>query len=203
METIKKHQSSKKHEHGKMPIILYFIGLLLAFIGLFLTTKNTLAANIFFSIASISAGYYVIILEGIGETVKHTKKRKRFSPNSHILMGLAALGASFIGNFWEGTLLILIFSGAHFLEDYAEGRSKREITKILEMNPTTAWLIQENGEVKIVQVKDLKIGDHLQVLNGDQIPIDGVILSGSSSIDESSISGESIPREKTKNDEVF
>ena len=109
METIKKHQSSEEHEHGKMPIILYFIGLLLAFIGLFLTTKNTLAANIFFSIASISAGYYVIILEGIGETVKHTKKRKRFSPNSHILMGLAALGASFIGNFWEGTLLILIF----------------------------------------------------------------------------------------------
>lgn len=203
METIKKHQSSKKHEHGKMPIVLYFIGLLLAFIGLFLTIKNTLAANIFFSIASISAGYYVIILEGIGETVKHTKKRKRFSPNSHILMGLAALGASFIGSFWEGTLLILIFSGAHFLEDYAEGRSKREITKILEMNPTTARLIQENGEVKIVQVKDLKVGDHLQVLNGDQIPIDGVILSGSSSIDESSISGESIPREKSKNDEVF
>jgi Cd2+/Zn2+-exporting ATPase len=43
-------------------------------------------------------------------------------------MGLAAIGASLMGNFWEGTLLILIFSGAHFLEEYAEGRSKREIT---------------------------------------------------------------------------
>ena len=128
---------------------------------------------------------------------------KNFTPNSHILMGLAALGASLIGNFWEGTLLILIFSGAHFLEDYAEGRSKREITKLLEMNPTTARLITSNGKTKIVNVDKLKVDDQLQVLNGDQIPIDGVILSGSTSIDESSINGESIPKEKTKGDIVF
>lgn len=70
-------------------------------------------------------------------------------PNSHILMGLAAIGASLMGNFWEGTLLILIFSGAHFLEDYAEGRSKREITKLLEMNPTTARLILPDGSTKM------------------------------------------------------
>ena len=56
---------------------------------------------------------------------------------------------------------------------------------------------------QIVEVKDLKVGDHLQVLNGDQVPIDGVILSGTTSIDESSISGESIPREKYKGDQVF
>ena len=213
METIQEQQSQEKHnhnhnhdhdhDHGKMPVVLYFIGLALAVIALFLNEDYQLMRNILFSIATISAGYHVIILEGLGETIENSKVQKKFMPNSHILMGLAAIGASLTGNFWEGTLLILIFSGAHFLEDYAEGRSKREITKLLEMNPTTARLIQPDGSTKNVDVSELKVGDQLQVLNGDQVPIDGVILSGSTSIDESSINGESIPKEKSKGDDVF
>ncbi len=207
MEDIHEHQShgnhSHDHDHGKMPIISYFVGLGLAIFALFLNDENLILQNILFSIATITAGYHVIILEGIGETIANTKIKKKFTPNSHILMGLAAIGASLIGNFWEGTLLILIFSGAHFLEDYAEGRSKREVTKLLEMNPTTARLILPDGNTKIVDVNELKVGDQLQVLNGDQVPIDGIILSGTTSIDESSINGESIPKEKSKGDGVF
>ncbi|MDJ1154458.1 heavy metal translocating P-type ATPase [Macrococcus psychrotolerans] len=211
METTKEQHSQEKekhnhdhdHNHGKMPIILYFIGLALAIVALFLSGEYQLTKNIMFSLATISAGYHVIVLEGLGETIENTKANNKFTPNSHILMGLAAIGASAIGNFWEGTLLILIFSGAHFLEDYAEGRSRREITKLLEMNPTTARLILPDGNTKIVDVSELTVGDQLQVLNGDQVPIDGVILSGSTSIDESSINGESIPNEKTKGDTVF
>lgn len=205
VKTIQEQQSQEKHnhDHGKMPVVLYFIGLALAVIALFLNEDYQLMRNILFSIATISAGYHVIILEGLGETIENSKVQKKFMPNSHILMGLAAIGASLTGNFWEGTLLILIFSGAHFLEDYAEGRSKREITKLLEMNPTTARLILPDGSTKNVDVSELKVGDQLQVLNGDQVPIDGVILSGSTSIDESSINGESIPKEKSKGDGVF
>ena len=66
------------------------------------------------------------------------------------------------------------FSGAHFLEDYAEGKSKREITKLLEMNPTTAKLILPDGNTKIVDVSELKVGDQLQVLNGDQFQLMGL-----------------------------
>lgn len=197
------HNHNHDHDHGKMPIILYIIGLVLALIALFLNEEYVVIKNILFSIASISAGYHVILLEGVGETVENTKAKKKFTPNSHILMGLAALGASLIGNFWEGTLLILIFCGAHFLEEYAEGRSKREIKKLLEMNPSTARLIMSDGNTKIVDVNELKVGDRLQVLNGDQVPIDGVILSGNTSIDESSINGESIPKEKSQGDVVF
>ncbi len=207
MEDIHEHQShgnhSHDHDHGKMPIISYFVGLGLAIFALFLNDENLILQNILFSIATITSGYHVIILEGIGETIANTKIKKKFTPNSHILMGLAAIGASLIGNFWEGTLLILIFSGAHFLEDYAEGRSKREVTKLLEMNPTTARLILPDGNTKIVDVNELKVGDQLQVLNGDQVPIDGIILSGTTCIHESSINGESIPKEKSKGDGVF
>ena len=118
-------------------------------------------------------------------------------------MTLAAIGAVFLGDYDEGALLILIFSGAHFLEEYAEGRSKREITALLKMNPTKARLRQENGEYAMVEVETLKIGDQLKVLPGDQVPTDGVILEGSSTLNESSINGESMPQEKTVGAEVY
>ena len=150
----------------------------------------------------VVAGYQVIF-EGIGETITESIRLKKFWPNVHILMTLAAIGAVFLGDYDEGALLILIFSGAHFLEEYAEGRSKREITALLKMNPTKARLRQENGEYAMVEVETLKIGDQLKVLPGDQVPTDGVILEGSSTLNESSINGESMPQEKTVGAEVY
>lgn len=199
------HTSSCGHEHGhgKLPVILYFVGLALTLIALFISEEYTTLKNVLFALATISAGYHVVVLEGIGETIANTKAKGKFTPNSHILMGLAALGAAILGQFWEGALLILIFAGAHFLEHYAEGRSRREISNLLEMNPTTARLLLEDGNTKIVEVSKLQIGDIVQVLNGDQVPIDGKILSGSTTIDESSITGESMPQEKAQGDEVF
>jgi len=197
------HGHSHDHDHGKAPVILYFIGLALFLVATFLGNENVWLINSLFALASLTAGYHVVVLEGLGETIENTKRQRRFTPNSHVLTGLAALGASFLGNFGEGTLLILIFSGAHFLEEYAEGRSKREITKLLEMNPTTARRIMPDGKTEIVDVSALKVGDRLQVLNGDQVPIDGLILSGNTAIDESAINGESIPKEKAEGDLVF
>lgn len=203
MINTKEQEINNVHDSKKLAIIFYFLGLALAIIGLLLNSNNKVLQNILFSIATISAGYHVIILEGLSETIEHTKERKKFTPNAHILMGLAAIGASLIGNFWEGTLLILIFSGASLLEDYAQGKSERAITSLIEMNPTKANLLMANGETKSIDVEDIKIGDKLKVLNGDQVPIDGIILTGSTTIDESSISGESIPKEKSKGDRVF
>lgn len=197
------HSCSHSDGHGKLPITLYFVGLALTIIALFLSDEYLLLKNILFALATISAGYHVVVLEGVGETISNTKAKGKFTPNSHILMGLAALGAAVLGQFWEGALLILIFAGAHFLEEYAEGRSRREISNLLEMNPTTARLVLANGETKLVEVSELAIGDVVQVLNGDQVPIDGTILSGTTSIDEASITGESMPREKTQGDDVF
>lgn len=86
METIEEQQSQEKHnhnhdhEHGKMPIVLYFIGLALAVIALFLNEDYQLMRNILFSIATISAGYHVIILEGLGETIENSKVKKSSCP---------------------------------------------------------------------------------------------------------------------------
>ena len=198
-----RHDHGHNHDHGQTPLVLYFIGLAAALMGLLLNQRPQVLQNSLFALASITAGYHVIILEGLGETIERTKQTKRFTPNSHILMGLAAIGASILGNFWEGSLLILIFSGAHFLEEYAEGQSQREITQLVKLNPTTARLLQTDGTTQQVDVGDLKIGDQLRVLNGDQVPIDGRLLSGSTAIDESAINGESMPAEKVVGDSVY
>ncbi len=192
---------SHHHHHGKQPVILYVVGLVLYFIALLSPLPESLS-NLLMLSAMVVAGYQVIF-EGIGETITESIRLKKFWPNVHILMTLAAIGAVFLGDYDEGALLILIFSGAHFLEDYAEGRSKREITALLKMNPTKARLRQENGEYAMVEVETLKIGDQLKVLPGDQVPTDGVILEGSSTLNESSINGESMPQEKTVGAEVY
>lgn len=191
------------HNHGgALNVIMYFIGLFAFGIGFYLEGDNVLYSNIAFTIAILAAGYH-IILEGIGDTIKNTLSIKKFSPNIHFLMALATAGAVAIGNFEEGALLIIIFAGAHFLEDYVDGKSKREITNLLKMNPTEARILLKNGETKLVSVDEVKVGDVLKVLNGDQIPTDGIILTGTTSVDESSINGESIPKEKSVGDEIF
>ena len=188
------------HDHGKLPVVLFFIGLA-TFAASFMVTEG-LWQNLLGTLTIFLSGYHIIV-EGIEDTINQTKQNKKITPNVHILMTLAAFGAAIIGDFREGALLIVIFAGAHFLEDYAEGKSKREITNLMNMNPTEARLIKADGSTEIVDVSVLKVGDKLQVLNGDQIPTDGKIISGVTSIDESSINGESIPAEKTVGDDVY
>ncbi|MBD9412716.1 HAD-IC family P-type ATPase, partial [Pseudomonas stutzeri] len=114
-----------------------------------------------------------------------------------------AVGAIAIGSYEEAAMLILIFAGADFLEDYVDNKSRKEISALLAMAPLEARRYGHDGEFEVVPVAALKIGDRLQILNGAQVPTDGVIIAGTASLDESAISGESIPREKQVGDEVF
>ena len=207
------HEHSHEHSHGhghhhghdhddSKAVIFYIVGLVLYIIGLVLHFMGNSISTILFILTLILSGYHVT-MEGIEDTIERSKKKGKFQPNVHILMTLAAVGAVLIGNAEEGALLILIFAGAHFLEEYVEEKSRKSLTALLQMNPTQARLIQENGEVVVVEVTDLKIGDTLEVLHGDQVPIDGVITKGLTSIDEATITGESMPRSKGEGDTVF
>lgn len=195
------HHHGHDHDDSKA-VIFYIVGLVLYIIGMVLHFMGNGVANILFILTLILSGYHVT-MEGIEDTIERSKKKGKFQPNVHILMTLAAVGAVLIGNAEEGALLILIFAGAHFLEEYVEEKSRKSLTALLQMNPTQARLIQENGEVVVVEVADLKIGDTLEVLHGDQVPIDGVITKGLTSIDEATITGESMPCSKGEGDSVF
>ena len=186
------------HDHGHTvtsAIFSYVIGLLAFLLG-FIPGQASLLVNVLYSLTVILSGYHVLS-EGLLETWQASYKSRR------LLMGLAALGAMAIGQFQEAALLILIFAGAHFLEDYAEAKSKKEMTSLLAMQPQEARLLAEDGTVNIVPVQDLVVGDRVQVLNGAQIPIDGRIVSGQAVINEAMINGESIPQEKSAGDRGY
>lgn len=201
----KDHDHSHEHDHnhgGKFAIMMFFVGVA-AFIGGFLLEGNHEQwANLAFLLAVVTAGYH-IILEGMGDTFRNSVAAKKFQPNVHFLMALATAGAIAIGNFEEAAMLIVIFAGAHFLEEYVDGKSKREITNLLNLNPTEARILNADGSTQVVPVDQVKVGDTLQVLNGAQVPTDGIILNGTTAIDEASINGESIPKEKNVGDEVY
>src|SRR5699024_8159018 len=162
------HEHDHDHSHeGKSEVILFIAGFVAFLMALFI---NAGALKIYFYIVSLVLSGYHIILEGFIDTFQQTIKRKRFMPNIHILMTLAAVGAVIIGEYMEAALLILIFGGAHFLEHYAEDKSNKEITNLMRINPTSARRILENGNTEMVDVSELNIGDKLSILNGDQIP---------------------------------
>lgn len=123
--------------------------------------------------------------------------------NVDLLMALAAIGACLIGNWFEGAMLTFIFCLSGALEEYATNKSTKEITALMNLSPTKAVRISETGEQAEVDVGELQVNDLVFVAKGSAIPIDGILLDHSTSIDESAISGESVPVEKEPNDDVF
>ena len=184
-----------------LAMILYFIGILIYIIN-FVALIDTVTQELLSTLAMLVSGYHVL-LEGVEETIQNTKKAGKFLPNTHILMALAALGTVLLENASEGALLIFIFAGAHFLEEYVENHSQNEITQLLQLNPTEARRINPDGSIAVVPVSELIVGDHVQVLNGGQVPTDGIILEGIANINEGTINGEAMPCEKTVGDQVF
>lgn len=201
----KMEKNKQKHDHHQhelsWKLVIPFVIALILYIAAFFV-QNELAAMIMNLTAIILAGYHVIY-EGVAATIVDSIRRKRFVPNVHILMLIAAIGTIIIGEYSEATLLILIFAGADYLEAYAQSKSKKEISKLLKLQPVSARKILDDGSIEIVKVEELKIGDRLKVLNGDQVPTDGLVIAGNTTIDEASITGESMPVDKQSGDLVF
>lgn len=123
--------------------------------------------------------------------------------NVEFLMILAAIGASIIGYWTEGAILIFIFALSGALETYTMNKSRKELSALMEMQPDEAWLLKEHGETVRVPVGELNTGDRVAVRPGERIPVDGEIDSGQTAVDESAISGEAIPVSKYQHDNLF
>lgn len=185
--------------HLNIAMKLYLCGLCIFGLSFLAPTP---IQNIGFLLTTGLTGYHVVS-EGLQATLTTSQKYHRFIPNIHLLMFLAALGAILIGSFREAALLMLIFAGAHFLEEYTESKSNREITALLNLNPIKARRLTPQHTVEVIPVTELSVGDQLQVLNGDQVPTDGTITQGTAVINEATITGESLPREKQVGDSVY
>jgi Cd2+/Zn2+-exporting ATPase len=119
-----------------------------------------------------------------------------------LLMVLAALGAASIGQWHEGAILLFLFSLSNVLQDYAIGRSRQAIRGLLKLYPAEAR-IRRNGDVVQVSVSQIRVGDVVLIQPGERIPVDGLVRAGYSTIDQSPITGESMPVEKRQGDRVF
>ncbi|MFN3337768.1 MAG: heavy metal translocating P-type ATPase, partial [Thermomicrobium sp.] len=119
-----------------------------------------------------------------------------------LLMILAALGAALLDAWAEGGILLFLFSLGNALEHYALGRTHRAVRALMSLRPETALLVRGDRE-EVVPVEELLPGDEVIVKPGERIPIDGTVVAGDSSVDQSAITGESLPVHKRPGDPVF
>ena len=120
-----------------------------------------------------------------------------------LLMVLAAVAAALVGEARDGAILLFLFSLAGTLEEYAMGNTKRAVVALMKLRPDEANLEGADGQMTRVAVEALEIGNIVVVKPGERIPVDGRILSGTSAIDQSSMTGESVPVDKDAGDTVF
>ncbi|NBI28838.1 heavy metal translocating P-type ATPase [Chengkuizengella marina] len=165
-------------------------------VGWILSNMNITSISIILFVFSYLIGGYQKAKEGILDTIKNR------SLNVEMLMIFAAIGSAIIGYWMEGAILIFIFSLSGALETYTMNKSKKEISALMKIQPEEALMIKDDIEVQ-VHVSKLKIDDEILVKPGERIPADGVIIKGQSTVDQSAITGESIPVMKKLNDEVF
>ena len=120
-----------------------------------------------------------------------------------LLMILAALAAAAVGEPRDGAILLLLFQLAETLEDYAMGSTKRAVAGLMNLRPDTARRVRDDGATESIPVAAARIGDVVRVLPGERLPVDGTILDGRSAIDQSTLTGESVPVDKEPGDDVF
>lgn len=130
----------------------------------------------------------------------HALMEKHF--DTDLLMVLAALGAGALGEFFEGGLLLFLFSLGHALEEMALDRARDAVRKLGDLAPKTALVRRDGKEVEL-SVEQLNVDDTVIVRPGVRIPVDGAILSGASAVNQAPVTGESVPVEKAVGDKVF
>ena len=170
--------------------ILFVLGHIFEFLS-FSQTVITLT----YMAGAVIAGYEIAIL-----AYKSLVKRHTIGPA--MLMCIACVASFIIGHPEEGAAVTFLYYIAEFLEDYAEYKSKRSIKALVEIAPDTAR-VKVGDKEEIKNVDDVEIGEIVIVKPGDKVPLDGEVISGSSSINQASITGESVPVLKQVGDDVF
>jgi len=129
------------------------------------------------------------------------EKLRRRQPGVDIIALLAVLASLALGELLTAAIIGLMLATGQFLEDYAAGRAERELTALIQRAPRTGHLIRDDT-VETVDIAEIQRGDHLLVKSGEVVPVDGVVTSGFAVVDESALTGEPLPAERTHGDLV-
>ena len=159
----------------------------------FLTTLNIIAQAVFLSVIAVSGR------EILKKAWLSILKRRL---DMNCLIAIAAFGSFFIGHGEEGAAVVFLFFIAEALEDIAADNAKKSISRLLKLAPETAK-VKRSGEEVEMHVQEIEIGDTIVIRPGEKIPLDGKVMVGHSSINESPITGESLPVDKAEGDAVY
>lgn len=195
------HHNAEGHEHGgvlgeKTELIFSAISGVLLVLGVALPFVTTPPAWLPLSlyIAAYAFGGYYLLREAIDSL-----RLRRLEIDA--LMLVAAVGAAVLDQWAEGALLLVLFSLGHALEHYAMDRARKAISALADLAPPMAE-VRRDGVVDQVPVGDLRLGDIVIVRPNTRIPADGFVTSGSSSVDQAPITGESVPVDKAAVDDA-
>ncbi len=148
--------------------------------------------------------YLISIAAGCGMVApKAWRSLITLRPDMNLLMTVAVIGAILIGEWLEGAAVAFLFSLSLLLESWSVGRARNAIAKLLDLSPPKANLSLGNGDILEVLPSEVPIGSIVIVRPGDKLPLDGKVIAGSGSINQASVTGESVPVEKNPGDRVF
>ena len=205
-EHVHSHDHSHIHEHGHShdhshsePITLkenlrLIIGAIIFAIAIFLN-KESIVAIVLFVVSYLLIGGNVILT-----AVKNILRGEVFDEN--FLMTIATLGAFFIGEYPEGVAVMLFYEIGELFQSYAVNRSRKSITSLMNIRADYANVIRDGKEEK-VNPETVNIDEVILVKPGERVPLDGVIIEGTSFVDTSALTGESVPREVSNGEDIL
>ena len=176
-------------------LIKIIISLLLVVISLLLKFDTELYSNILYVIAYIIVGYDIVL-----KAVRNIFKGKVFDEN--FLMTVATIGAFCIGEFPEAVAVMLFYQIGELFQSYAVDRSRKSVASLMDIKPDYANVYRED-EIERVDPDEVNIGEIILVKPGEKIPLDGIVVDGESMLNTQALTGESVPRKVTVNDEVL
>lgn len=196
------------HEHGERGLrgkLLLIAATVFLLIGAVVVEHNTSFATWQLLLVYL-VPYLLIGHDTLGEALEGIAKGDMF--NEDFLMSVATIGALCIGflpgaetQFPEAVFVMLFFQVGELFEGYAEGRSRESISHLIDIRPDVAN-VERDGKVESVKPEDVKVGETIVVRPGEKIPLDGIIVEGTTSLNTIALTGESCPRDVEERDEV-
>lgn len=192
------HEHTHGHSHGegnnKKELIKLGIGAVLFFVGLVFKFSDTIEFGIFF-ISYILVGGEVLL-----RAARNILRGQIFDEN--FLMAIATVGAFAIGEFPEGAGVMIFYQAGEFMQGLAVNRSRKSIADLMDIRPDYANL-KIGNELKKVSPEEVNIEDIIVVKPGEKVPLDGIVVEGTSTLDTSALTGESVPRDVMVGSEVL
>ena len=151
-------------------------------------------------VALFLVGYVVAGGDIVLKAAKNISHGQVFDEN--FLMTVATIGALLLGEYSEGIAVMLFYQVGEWFQSYAVSKSRQSISSLMDIRPDYAN-VERDGQLVQVDPEEVAVGDSIVVKPGERIPLDGVVLTGTSTIDTSALTGESVPREVLEGDEVI